>query len=109
MNRAVDRCLLGMAVALCAAFVLDVAVHYPCNHGGGIGGYFACMAGLMLIAAAWNALNRKIQWRFWLGLGAFGVLLVLVDVFNVMLPYEEWIARGMPEWGCRTQCARIIQ
>ena len=102
MKRTVDRCLLGMAVALCAAFVLDVAVHYPCNHGGGIGGYFACMAGLMLIAAAWNALNRKIQWWFWLGLCAFGILLVLADMFNVMLPYEEWIARGMPEWGCKT-------
>lgn len=38
--------------------------------------------------------------KFVFVLSLLGVVLsLLADKFNIMLTYEEWIERGMPEWG----------
>ena len=103
LARAINFALavLLAATALFWLFVLYRTISGASNHvGWNIGrvSYFfaACAALALFGAAAWRgrwAVGCAIGFLLSLG-GAYAL-----DTYNVIVPYEEWLKRGMPERG----------
>ncbi len=76
-----------------------IIVRYPTNHGSSAQGFCTIFAlFLALCLALWFATKR---------LPVLSLVIVLVSLLaavvadraNLMMSYEEWLKRGMPEWG----------
>jgi hypothetical protein len=90
------------AIALAAPFALlcvEVLVKFPWNHGGGVGPYVVLGAVALGANVLWMAVERRVGWFRVGALVVLGLALWLCDRLNVVVDYDEWIARGMPDWG----------
>jgi len=72
---------------------------YPDNHGAGpvwFQRFFIAIATASGVAAVGV---RQLHWPT-LGIAVLGLLATwIVDQRNIIVDYDDWIARGMPEWG----------
>ena len=88
---------------ICVPFLIlgmDVWLKYPSNHGGGLCLYIV-LGVWALIVNVFSMIQIKRFSPYRTGaLALLALLLYLCDRFNVLVKYEEWIRRGMPEWGC---------
>ena len=80
--------------------VAEVWLKYPSNHGGSAFeyaniGFFSLFVNLVYMIS-----SRRLAICRILAFACFFALLYACDKFNVLVHYDEWIARGMPEWGC---------
>ena len=89
-------------VATCVLFFLlgmEIWVKYPDNHGAGIDVYkIPWVVTAILNVCYMVQIKRLAPYRI-AALALFALLLLLCDRFNVVVDYEEWTARGMPDWG----------
>ncbi len=94
---------------MCLALLVhvgEIAIRFPCNHANKLMfQYEYFVAGLTLLEVVLSVLSRKICVLFWLLLIASFSIPVIEDKCNIMVPYETWADRGMPDWGerCRNQ------
>lgn len=94
------RLLVWALIAMLYLILLGIiCVRYPSNHGEGTGVYWC---GLLFVTAL-NLFEMKsgkdISWLRILLIFSFGLILIVCDQFNILVEYETWIARGMPNWG----------
>ena len=89
---------LALAVPFAAAGI-EIWVKYPCNHGGGLALPVALGVLALVLNLLWMVRVRRVSWFRIGALVSLALLLLACDRFNVSLSYEEWIRRGMPEWG----------
>lgn len=82
-----------------AVMVLKVVDHYPHNHGYSVAAFVYGFLLIGLVSITFSIFKRQ-RW-----LGYLTVLLVsmvicfLCDRFNIIVSYETWTSRGLPEWG----------
>ena len=97
------RWIARLQIVVPALFLLDIAVNllarFPDNHGSGFEylyrPFYWSWGAILLVGLPF----RKIDLR---GLACgFAVLAMFFfsDKYNLYLEYEEWLCRGMPEWG----------
>lgn len=75
---------------------------YPHNHGGGFGGELAFglfVWGFLVIV---GAAQKRFSWWSLVLMLLCGGFFLFCDLFNLYVPYERWIERGMPAWGGRS-------
>ena len=78
---------------------MEIWVKYPDNHGAGIDFYkIPWVVTAILNVCYMVQIKRLAPYRI-AALALFALLLLLCDRFNVVVDYEEWTARGMPDWG----------
>lgn len=95
-------------MVLCALLGLAF-VKYPGNHGMSSYAFLPLfLVGVLLVLVECAQCRRwspvKKAWASLLGI----VLVVGFDRFNIMLSYEEWTSRGMPEFGSYDYRPRVI-
>ncbi len=89
-------------VAICVLFfllIMEIWVKYPDNHGAGIDAYKVPWVVTVIVNVCYMIWIRRIALYRIAALALFVLLLFLCDRFNVVVDYEEWTARGMPDWG----------
>lgn len=77
----------------------EVWLKYPSNHGGSAFDYAETGFVALLVNVVYMFCSRRLAVCRILAIAFFFVLLYVCDRFNVLVQYEEWIARGMPDWG----------
>jgi hypothetical protein len=86
-----------------AMLVAEIWLRYPDNHGAGPVFYRWLFAGALLASLGFRWLASMVHWPS-LMLALFGLLLTwIVDARNIMVNYDEWIKRRMPDWGESTR------
>ena len=59
---------------------------------------------MVVVNAGTMVWRRRIAWWRVLLLVVFGVLLMVCDRCNILVDYDTWTSRGMPDWGdCRVE------
>lgn len=99
MSRFIHMALIaGASVALLLMAGL-IWLRYPDNHGAGPFA-FMCFFGVLLVLAMtnWAITSKPPYLAVALSLIGFATTFLL-DRRNIMVDYDEWIKRGMPEWG----------
>jgi hypothetical protein len=78
----------------------EIVMRFPCNHTGALFfQYRDCILALALFEIIYSVRKKTICVIFWLlFLFALGIPFV-EDKFNILLLYDTWIERGIPEWG----------
>lgn len=77
-----------------------IIVRYPSNHGEGVGMYACFFIFVFVISVICYAFQRNGYAITSLIIATLGVIFVWVaDRKNIMVDYDNWIKRGMPEWG----------
>ena len=87
---------------LCVLFLhtCELAVRYPCNHADTFKFQYADIAIILsAVEIILSVKRRKVIIAFWLLLGVLLALPKIEYRYNILVPYETWIDRGMPEWG----------
>ena len=77
----------------------EVWLKYPSNHGGSAFEYAETGFVALFVNVVYMIFSRRLAICRILVLASFFALLYVCDRFNVLVQYEEWIARGMPDWG----------
>ena len=80
-------------------FVL-IGIRYPDNHGAGPSFFVFLFVGILL-GALLICTTSKSKIIIVIICCSFSGLFItyLVDRYNIMVDYDVWIERGMPEWG----------
>jgi len=86
----------GIFIAWVTVFIV---VRFPSNHALGIIEYYPLVYVSIAVCAIDWCLSRRIPTSGILLIVVFLLLLVSIDRLNIYISYEEWIDRGMPEWG----------
>ena len=79
----------------------EVAVRYPCNHGGGFNGY----SGISIIAVILTAINLMFHGLSRISIASLILAIVSLlficvsDCFNLYVSYDVWTKRDMPAFG----------
>lgn len=85
--------------ALIWIFVVQRVASHPENHWGLDNRYLVALFALQLVAAL--VVRKQLGQRLWRALTAASVVSVLASMLlvqlNILVPYELWIRRGMPE------------
>ena len=103
----VSMLLLGAGVVLPLA---EIVHKHPDNHGGSPWGYGSLTVAGLVATLVVCVLKRRLVWRRCMFAAAFVLLVWCCDVFNILIPYEIWIERGMPTWGTpRWTCSRHVR
>ena len=82
---------------------------YPHNHGGGFTAEFLFGMLLWSAVALIGIAKRRFSKSAFLLMILFAIFLRCCDVFNLYIPYERWIVRGMPEWGRRASVSMTVE
>ena len=92
-----SQILFYSVVALWGFVLLELIVRYPCNHGPDSRDMIPwfCVTFLMSLPLLLCEMKVSLLCLF-LSLGGV-VAMIAGDVFNVMVPYDTWTERGMPE------------
>ena len=82
-----------------ALLMAEVLVKYPSNHGGGTVLHVALGGLATVINVVYMVCARRLTFIRIGILALFALLLYACDRYNVLITYEDWVERGMPEWG----------
>jgi hypothetical protein len=78
----------------------EIAVRFPCNHTNALMfNYRDCILALAIFEIAYSVFKREVCATFWLILMFAFAIPIFEDKCNILIPYETWINRGMPDWG----------
>lgn len=86
--------LAGIGLPLC-----EIIYKFPDNRGAGLWGYGPLVIAGLIATAMLCVVKRQLVWKRGVLAVAFGLLACCGDMFNILVPYETWIGRGMPTWG----------
>ena len=102
MLRFMHIALIGCAALAILALAGLIWLRYPDNHGAGPDGFRWIFGVLIVAAVVYWLLTSKANYLA-LGLSIVGLATNwFLDRRNFMVDYDEWIKRGMPEWGSMT-------
>ncbi|HRQ88814.1 MAG TPA: hypothetical protein PLA50_08455 [Bacteroidia bacterium] len=103
-NGILSRVLFASCAALAASFVALIWIRYPSNHGGGPDLYRNWFLAFFIFSLVSLIFSRNL-WTY--ATLAVSLLFIsatyIADHRNIIVDYDEWIARGMPEWGTAKQ------
>ena len=92
-----SQILFYSVVALWGFVLLELIVRYPCNHGPDSRDMIPWFCVTFLLSLPLLLRQTKISLLcLFLSLGGVAAM-VAGDAFNVMVPYDTWTERGMPE------------
>ena len=78
----------------------EIAVRFPCNHTAALMfNYRDCILALAIFEIVHSVFKREFCLTFWLIFMFSFVIPIVEDKCNILIPYESWISRGMPNWG----------
>lgn len=89
-------------IAICVPYILlgiEVWVKYPDNHGGGPELYIVLGAIALVLNVYYMVLTRRFAPIRMLAIGLLAILLYACDRFNILVEYDRWGKRGLPDWG----------
>ena len=87
-------------IFITAVFLAELWVRYPCNHSYGVEGYFYIYCTInvfFLILECFK--NSRFSYLCLVFIMLGGSLCYVIDKYNVLVDYDEWLSRGMPAWG----------
>ncbi len=80
--------------------IVPTLLMYPDNHHGGYGfETYLLFAILLLMVLVDGFLSKRVFWMRLIVLLCFFVFLLVSNPLNINITYEEYIARGQPQWG----------
>ena len=79
--------------------VIEVWVKYPHNHGGGPRLYIVLGVIALVLNVCYMLLSRRLAPIRMIAIGLLAILLYACDRFNILVEYERWGERGLPDWG----------
>lgn len=88
------------AVGVLLLHIGELAVRFPCNHTDRL--FFAyadCLCALAVFEFLYSILKRELCPLFWLIFACSFLIPGMERHLCILMPYEDWIARGMPSWG----------
>ena len=92
-------------IGVLSLHIAELAIRFPCNHADHVMfSYGDCLAVIGLFGMVNTVMKREICPAFWLILTASLFIPLLENKCNILLPYETWIERGMPDWGTVYRC-----
>lgn len=78
----------------------EVAIRFPCNHTNALlFSYVDCAFAIAVFEVAYSIFKREFCVTFWLIFLLSFSIPYIEDKCNILLSYETWISRGMPDWG----------
>jgi len=78
----------------------EIVIRFPCNHTNSLMfNYRDCIFALALFEITYSAIRREICLVFWLVFSLSFSFPIIEDKCNILIPYETWVGRGMPDWG----------
>ena len=89
-------------ISICVPYILlsiEVWVKYPDNHGGGPMFYIVLGAIALVINICYMILTKRFAPIRMVMIGLFAILLYACDRFNILVEYDRWGSRGLPDWG----------
>lgn len=99
MNHWLPKLLLSICLLGLGWMGFLIWIRYPDNHGAGPIHFRFFLLGVVVIALGLSISKSGFAFAT-VGCSLLGLLLTwIVDWRNVMVNYDKWIARGMPEWG----------
>lgn len=81
--------------------ILELVFRFPCNHANKLlFCYRDCIYALALFEIIFSVFKRELCITFWIVFSLSFAIPYFEDRFNILVTYETWISRGMPDWGC---------
>lgn len=100
LKRIYSNLMVKVLVMVVATHACEIFARFPCNHADNlIFPYKYCVFALGLCEAIRTLIKRDVSFIFWLVFVLAIGMPFIEDKLNIMMPYETWIERGMPEWG----------
>ena len=88
----------------------EIAVRFPCNHTNALMfNYRDCIFALAIFEIGYSVFKREFCLTFGIIVMFSFVSPIVEDKCNILVPYETWISRGMPYWGCPTFTDAIVE
>ena len=78
----------------------ELVIRFPCNHTNKLMFcYRDCICALAIFEILYSFCKREVCVTFWIILILSFAIPIFEDKFNILVTYETWTSRGMPEWG----------
>ena len=78
----------------------ELVIRFPCNHANAMMfSYMDCIFALALFEIVYSIFKRRVCLAFWIIFAISLCIPRIEDKCNILIPYETWIKRDMPEWG----------
>ena len=78
----------------------EIALRFPCNHANALMFHYRdCIFAMLLFEIGHSVFKREICLAFWLIFLLSFLVPTIEDKCNILVSYDTWISRGMPEWG----------
>lgn len=102
--RFVKRNLIMMElVGVLLLHTVELIIRFPCNHANRLMFcYRDCVFALMLFEIMYSLVKRELCIAFWIVFSLSFAIPIVEDKLNILVTYETWTSRGMPNWGCPT-------
>lgn len=99
MINIISRLILILSLLAIAGMCILIVVRYPCNHGAGSLVFLSVF--IILIFISLSFIKQTNEFAFIsLIISCIGVVFsFFCDYWNIMLDYDVWLDRNMPEWG----------
>lgn len=80
--------------------LFELVIRYPCNHTNALMFcYKDCVYALALFEIIYSFARKEICILFWVVFSLSFTIPVVEDKCNILIPYDTWTSRGMPDWG----------
>ena len=88
----------------------EIMVRFPCNHTNALMfSYGDCILALAIFEIVYSIFKREVCLTFWLIFMFSFVIPIVENKCNILISYETWINRGMPNWGHPTFADAIFE
>ena len=80
--------------------IAELVIRFPCNHANKlIFSYRDCIYALLLFEIIYSLFKKELCIAFWIVFSLSFAIPIVEDKFNILVTYETWTSRGMPDWG----------
>lgn len=78
----------------------ELVIRFPCNHTNKLMFcYRDCICALAIFELIYSFVKREVCVTFWIILTLSFTIPTIENKFNILVPYDTWTSRGMPDWG----------
>ena len=78
----------------------ELVIRFPCNHANKLMFcYWDCIYALMFFEIIHSLFKKEICIAFWITFSLSFAIPIIEDKCNILVSYETWASRGMPDWG----------
>ena len=80
--------------------IAELAIRFPFNHANKLMfNYRDCIFALLFFEIIHSLLKKELCITFWIIFCLSFAIPFVEDKFNILVTYEIWTSRGMPDWG----------